>query len=79
MTCSATDTPATLRLALNKNFVAGVKAPVCIASSVNSFERLRKLKEISAQMFTIGGAFFENKFGGTFAEQTDKVCDFMQK
>lgn len=65
--------------ALNKNFVAGVKAPVCIAGSVNSFERLRELKEISAQMFTIGGAFFENKFDGTFAEQIEKVCDFMQK
>ena len=65
--------------ALNKNFVAGVKAPVCIAGSVNSFERLSELKNFSPQMFTIGGAFFEGKFGGTFAEQIDKVCDFMQK
>lgn len=65
--------------ALNKNFVAGVNAPVCIAGSVNSFGRLDELKKISPQMFTIGGAFFENKFGGTFAEQVDKVCDFMQK
>ena len=46
--------------ALNKNFVAGIKAPVCIAGSVN-------------------GAFFEGKFGGTFAEQIDKVCAFMEK
>lgn len=65
--------------ALNKNFVAGVNAPVCIAGSVNSFVRLDELKKISPQMFTIGGAFFEDKFGGTFAEQVDKVCDFMQK
>ena len=65
-------------VALNKNFVAGVKAPVCIAGSVNSFARLDELKKISPQMFTIGGAFFENKFGGTFAEQIDKVCDFIR-
>ena len=62
--------------ALNKNFVAGVKAPVCIAGSVNNFARLDELKKISPQMFTIGGAFFEGKFNGTFAEQIDKVCDF---
>ena len=62
--------------ALNKNFVAGVKAPVCIAGSVNDFARLDELKKISPQMFTIGGAFFEGKFNGTFAEQIDKVCDF---
>lgn len=66
-------------VALNKNFVAGVKAPVCIAGSVNSFERLGELKNFSPQLFTIGGAFFENKFGGTFAEQIDKVCDFMRR
>ena len=65
--------------ALNKNFVAGVKAPICIAGSVDSFKRLDELKKISPQMFTIGGAFFENKFDGTFAEQIDKVCDYMKK
>lgn len=65
--------------ALNKNFVASVKAPVCIAGSVDSFKRLDELKKISPPMFTIGGAFFENKFDGTFAEQVDKVCDYMQK
>ena len=27
--------------------------------------------------FTIGGAFFENKFEGTFAEQIDKVVQYM--
>ena len=65
--------------ALNKNFVAEIQAPVCIAGSVNSFERLDELKKISPQMFTIGGAFFEGKFGGSFAEQVNKVCDFMKK
>ena len=31
------------------------------------------------QTTNIGGAFFEGKFGGSFAEQVDKVCAFMQK
>ena len=28
--------------------------------------------------FTIGGAFFENQFGGSFAEQIDKVCAYLK-
>ena len=64
---------------LNKNFVAALNAPVCIAGSINSFERLREVQKISPYTFTIGGAFFENKFGNSFAEQIDTVCDFMEK
>ena len=62
---------------LNKRFVSEIDAPVCIAGSVNSFQRLDELKEISPKAFTIGGAFFENKFNGSFCEQIYKVCDYM--
>ena len=65
--------------ALNKAFVAGVDAPVCLAGSVNSYQRLDEVKDAGSWAFTIGGAFFENKFDGTFAEQIDKVCDYMEK
>lgn len=64
-------------VALNKEFVARVDAPVCIAGSVNSYERLDELKDADPWSFTIGGAFFDNKFDGTFAEQIDKVVDYM--
>ena len=64
--------------ALNKEFVARVDAPVCIAGSVNSYERLDELKEAGPWSVTIGGAFFDEKFGGTFAEQIDKVCAYMR-
>ena len=64
---------------LNKEFVAKVNAPVCIAGSVNSYERLDELKDSNPWAFTIGGAFFENKFDGNFAEQINKVCDYIQK
>ena len=65
--------------ALNKQFVAGVNAPVCLAGSVNSFQRLDEIKDASPWSFTIGSAFFDNKFNGTFCEQINKVCDYMHK
>ena len=65
--------------ALNKQFVAGVDAPVCLAGSVNSFQRLDEIKDASPWSFTIGSAFFDNKFNGTFCEQINKVCDYMHK
>ncbi len=64
---------------LNKKFVAGVNGPVCLAGSVNSYKRLDEVKDADSWSFTIGGAFFENKFDGTFAEQIDKVCIYMEK
>jgi len=66
-------------VALNKAFVAGAKCPVCLAGSISSYKRLDEVKDAGAWTFTIGGAFFENKFDGTFAEQIDKVVDYMAK
>lgn len=63
---------------LNKQFVAALDAPVCIAGSVNSFDRLDEIKDANPWTFTIGGAFFENKFNGSFAEQINKVIDYMK-
>lgn len=64
---------------LNKMFVSNVNAPVCIAGSVNSYERLDELKNANPWAFTIGGAFFENKFGNDFTEQINKVCEFIKE
>ena len=64
---------------LNRRMSAEVNAPVCIAGSVNSFNRLDEIKEAGPWSFTIGSAFFDNKFSGTFAEQIDKVCDYMAR
>ena len=61
--------------ALIKNFVSQVNAPVCIAGSVNSYKRLDEITKADAWAFTIGGAFFENKFKGSHNEQIDKVCE----
>ncbi|MBP3272172.1 MAG: hypothetical protein J6M17_08105 [Ruminococcus sp.] len=63
---------------LNRSLVKGVNAPVCIAGSVNSYERLDLIKSIRPWAFTIGSAFFDGEFSGSFAEQIDKVCDYIE-
>lgn len=62
---------------LNKTLVEQVDAPICFAGSINSYERLKEVKRTAPWAFTIGGAFFENKFGGTYTEQIDRVCDYI--
>ncbi len=64
---------------LNQRFVAEVPAPVCLAGSIDSYQRLDEVLEASPWAFTIGSAFFENRFEGSFAEQIDKVCDYINK
>ena len=66
-------------IALNEALVAGVDAPVCLAGSIDSYERLDEVRRAAPWAFTIGSAFFENKFDGSFAEQVNKVCDYMSK
>ncbi len=64
---------------LNKEIVENLHAPVCVAGSVDSYERLDEIKKLNPWAFTIGSAFFDNKFGDGFAEQIDKVCEYMEK
>lgn len=63
---------------LNRRIVSEVNTNVCIAGSIDSFKRLDEIKSISPRAFTIGSAFFDNKFDGCFAEQIDKVCDYIE-
>lgn len=65
--------------ALIKRFISEVHAPVCVAGSVNTYEKLNTLKELAPWGVTIGSAFFENKFGKTLYEQINTVYDFISK
>lgn len=65
--------------ALIRQLIAHVDGPVCLAGSVNSYARLAEVKASGAWSFTIGGAFFENRFDGTFAQQIDTVCAYMEE
>ena len=64
---------------LNKKIVEKINAPVCIAGSINSYQRLDEIKEANPWSFTIGGAFFENKFGEDFEKQINNVCNYIEK
>ena len=63
---------------LLRRFMTAIKAPVCIAGSVDSTSRLDELRRYRPWGFTIGGAFFENRFGGAFPEQIDNVISYMK-
>lgn len=66
-------------VALNEAFVKSVDAPVCLAGSIDSFKRLDEVKQAAPWAFTIGSAFFDKKFGETFEEQINAVCDYMEQ
>ncbi len=64
---------------LNKTFITEINAPVCLAGSVNSYQRLDEVKDAAPWTFTIGKALFDNKFDGTLPQQIDKVYEHMKK
>lgn len=65
-------------IALNKALCESFPGKLCIAGSIDSYERLDEVKDAGAALFTIGGAFFANKFNGTIKEQIDTVCDYVR-
>ncbi|MBP5363311.1 MAG: hypothetical protein J6Y71_09870 [Ruminococcus sp.] len=64
---------------LNSRFSNEVNASVCIAGSVNSYERLDEIKAASPWAFTIGGAFFDHRFGDSISEQIDNVIEYIKR
>lgn len=59
--------------------VSRVNAPVCVAGSVDSIEKLEEIKKINPWGFTIGGAFFDGIFGNGFSDQINFVSDYLNK
>lgn len=53
--------------------------PVCVAGSIDSYDRLQFVKDIQPWAFTIGSAFFDKQFGESIPEQIDTVCDFINE
>lgn len=63
---------------LLEKLAPAVTKPFSIAGSVDCYEKMDVLKKLpNLYGFTIGGAFFEKKFGETFAEQITKVVEYM--
>lgn len=57
------------------DFLKQIKKPVILAGSINSWDRLEKVLNYKPWGFTIGSAFFGDKFGAdmTFREQISAV------
>ncbi|GAG25905.1 unnamed protein product, partial [marine sediment metagenome] len=65
---------------LAQKFIKEINLPVIIAGSINSFEKLEKVKKLNPWGFTIGSAFFNKKFvkGGSFVEQIERVVKYLE-
>lgn len=66
---------------LAREFIAGVKLPVVIAGSIDSFDRLDIVKELNPWAFTIGTAFFDKKFvpEASFGTQIREVLSYLDQ
>ncbi len=66
---------------LAKQLIDTIKKPIVLAGSINSFERINKVKELNPWGFTIGSAFFDKKFvkNSSFREQVDSVAQYISK
>lgn len=62
---------------LIRRVVTTVEKPVTISGGINSYDKLAAVKATGCWAFTIGGAFFENKFGEGFSSQIEAVYDFL--
>lgn len=64
---------------LNRKVCEALPCKVCIAGSVDSYQRLDEVKATGAPLFTIGGAFFDQKFGNSFLRQINAVCQYIKQ
>lgn len=64
-----------------KKLLQAVKIPVIVAGSIDSYERLDRMKELNPFGFTIGSAFFNKEFvpGGSFRKQMKAVIAYLEK
>ncbi|MBR1455652.1 MAG: hypothetical protein IJ594_00655 [Oscillospiraceae bacterium] len=64
---------------LAREFCAAVDAQICIAGSINSFERIDTMFDIGPWTFTMGSALFEKKFvpTGSFRDNLIAVAYYM--
>jgi hypothetical protein len=55
--------------------VSAVGLPMIVAGSIDSYERVRKMKDMDIWAFTIGGAIFDKKFvaQGSLTDNIDAV------
>ncbi|MDE7380630.1 MAG: hypothetical protein K2N03_00695, partial [Muribaculaceae bacterium] len=63
---------------LIRGVVNRLSVPVIVAGSIDSNQKLDEIIDINPWGFTIGSAFFENKFGEGFPAQINSVCKIVR-
>ncbi len=58
---------------LTSGLIKATELPICIAGSIDSYEKLDFIKKISPAFFTVGSALFEHRFGSTMKEQIENI------
>lgn len=64
---------------LVRRLVLVAEKPLSLVGGVNDYKRLEAVRDSGCWAFTIGGAFFENKFGEGFANQIEAVQNFLHR
>ncbi len=62
---------------LISDFISGCSSPVCLAGSVDSFEKLDEIKALSPWAFTVGTALFDGVFGDNFLSGINTIVDYI--
>ncbi len=50
---------------------------VCVAGSIDSYDKLDVIKQASPWAITVGSALFDNKFGNTLSEQITNIYNYL--
>ena len=66
---------------LMRRVIKSVKIDVIVAGSIDRFERIKKVIESGASLYTVGGAIFEKKFvpDGSIADQIKAILEFEKR
>ena len=66
---------------LTRQLIASIELPLVMAGSIDSFDRLDKVKQLNPWAFTIGSAFFDKKFVGDapFRDQISSVLAYLEQ
>ena len=64
---------------LTSQVVAKTDIPVCVAGSIDSYEKLDFIRQLSPAFFTIGSAFWAHRFGEDHCEQIRRVLSYIRQ
>lgn len=58
-------------------FIQSIKKTICVAGSINDYQKINTVKNAKPWAFTIGSAFWKNKFGENINKQINNIFDYI--